>query len=445
MSTLDALGASPRKSFGQNFLHDENLARCIVDHLELSPGDHVIEIGPGLGALTEEIVRRRVSATLLEKDRLFAGFLRQKFSGGDAEVLEGDALRYDARNAFLLRPVKALGNLPYYISSQLVFHFCAEPSPFDRMVFTLQKEMADRLAAGPGSKDYASISIIIQSRWRVEKLRVLPPSVFVPRPQVDSVVILLTPRPLDELSDFLKLGQLVKLGFSERRKQLRKLLAREGDIEAALESLHLPVTARAEELSLQQWIKLTNLLAPLRVKGTDQQELLAVVDANDRPAEPRDRATIHRDGLLHRAVHIFILNREGDLFLQKRSHRKDRFPDRWDSSAAGHVDAGESYNDCAHRELKEELGIAADLTQCGRVPASARTDQEFISIYSGVHEGPLSWNPHEIETGGFFRLEMIDRWIEERPADFADGFLECYRTVRKQLGQGRELALPISE
>jgi len=445
MSTLEALGASPRKSFGQNFLHDENLARCIVEHLELSPGNHVIEIGPGLGALTEEIVRRRVSATLLEKDRLFAGFLRQKFSGTDTEVIEGDALRYDARNAFLLRPVKALGNLPYYMSSQLIFHFCAEPSPFDRMVFTLQKEMADRLAAGPGSKDYGSISIIIQSRWRVEKLRVLPPSVFVPRPQVDSVVILLTPRLLDELSDFLKLGQLVKLGFSERRKQLRKLLAREGDIEAALESLHLPVTARAEELSLHQWIKLTNLLAPLRVKGTDQQELLAVVDANDRPAEPRDRATIHRDGLLHRAVHIFILNREGDLFLQKRSHRKDRFPDRWDSSAAGHVDADESYNDCAHRELKEELGIAADLTQCGRVPASGRTDQEFISIYSGVHEGPLSWNPNEIETGGFFRLEMIDRWINERPADFADGFLECYRTVRKQLGLGRELALPISE
>jgi 16S rRNA (adenine1518-N6/adenine1519-N6)-dimethyltransferase len=445
MSTLEALGASPRKSFGQNFLHDENLARRIVEYLELSPRDHVIEIGPGLGALTEEIVRRRVSATLLEKDRLFADFLRQKFSGSDTEVIEGDALCYDARNAFLLRPVKVLGNLPYYMSSQLIFHFCAEPSPFDRMVFTLQKEMADRLAAGPGSKDYGSVSIIIQSRWSVEKLRTLPPSVFVPRPQVDSVVILLTPRPLDELTDCQKLGQLVKLGFSERRKQLRKLLAREGDVEAALESLHLPATARAEELSLQQWKKLTNLLAPLRVKGTDQQELLAVVDADDRPAEPRDRVTIHRDGLLHRAVHIFILNREGDLFLQKRSHRKDRFPDRWDSSAAGHVDAGESYNDCAHRELKEELGIAVSLVECGRVPASARTDQEFISIYSGIHEGPLSWNPYEIETGGFFRLEMIDRWIEERPADFADGFLECYRTVRKQLGQVRELALPNSE
>ena len=201
MSTLEALGASPRKSFGQNFLHDENLARWIVDRLELLPGDHVIEIGPGLGALTGQIVRRGVSATLLEKDRLFAGFLRQKFSGSGIELIEGDAIRYDARNAFLLRPVKVLGNLPYYMSSQLIFHFCAEPSPFDRMVFTVQKEMADRLAAGPGSKDYGSISIIIQSRWRVEKLRVLPPSVFMPRPQVDSVVILLTLQALDELFD----------------------------------------------------------------------------------------------------------------------------------------------------------------------------------------------------------------------------------------------------
>jgi 16S rRNA (adenine1518-N6/adenine1519-N6)-dimethyltransferase len=204
----------------------------------------------------------------------------------------------------------------------------------------------------------------------------------MPRPQVDSVVILLTPRALDELGDFQKLGQLVKLGFSERRKQLRKLLAKEGEIKAGLEFLHLPVTARAEELSLQQWIKLANFLAPPGVKGTDQRELLAVVNDQDHPVEPRDRATIHREGLMHRAVHVFILNRQGDLFLQKRSHRKDRFPNRWDSSAAGHVDAGESYDDCAHRELREELGIATELIERGRVPASIRTDQEFMMARS---------------------------------------------------------------
>jgi 16S rRNA (adenine1518-N6/adenine1519-N6)-dimethyltransferase len=83
--------------------------------------------------------------------------------------------------------------------------------------------------------------------------------------------------------------------------------------------------------------------------------------------------------------------------------------------------------------LKEELGIATELIERGRVPASIRTDQEFISIYSGVHDGPVSWNHHEIETGGFFKLEMIDRWIESRPQDFADGFIECYRKVRAQL------------
>jgi 16S rRNA (adenine1518-N6/adenine1519-N6)-dimethyltransferase len=437
MSTLDALGASPRKSFGQNFLHDENLARWIVDRLDLQQGEHLVEIGPGLGALTEEIARRNVSATLLEKDRLFAGFLRQKFDHEQIEVIEGDALRYDIRDAFLRRPTKVFGNLPYYMSSQIIFRFCAEPCPFDRMVFTVQKEMADRLAARPDTKDYGSISIVIQSRWKVEKLRVLPPSVFLPRPQVDSIVILLTPRKPGELEecDLVRLSELVKLGFSERRKQVRKLLSDEGNIDPALDTLGLPRTARAEEISLAQWIRLTNLLAPDRVKGTDQRELLTVVDADDNPVQPQNRATIHREGLLHRAIHIFILDQRGELFLQKRSHRKDRFPGRWDSSATGHVDAGESYDDSAHRELREELGIDAALVELSRVPASDRTDQEFISIYGGAHDDALSWNHHEIETGGYFRLEMIDRWIDQRPEDFADGFLECYRKVRKQLDE----------
>src|SRR5215469_12568438 len=108
-STLDDLGASPRKSLGQNFLHDKNLAAWIVDRLELMAGDHVIEIGSGLGALTREITRRDVSATLLEKDRAFAGFLRQKFGNGRINVIEGDALEYDTRQDFLRPPVKVVG------------------------------------------------------------------------------------------------------------------------------------------------------------------------------------------------------------------------------------------------------------------------------------------------------------------------------------------------
>src|SRR6202007_1637014 len=104
MSTLDSIGASPRKSLGQNFLHDKNLANWIVGKLEIESGDHVVEIGPGLGALTEKIIRSGVSATLLEKDRAFARYLRQRFETASCEVIEGDALEYDTRVNFLRQP-----------------------------------------------------------------------------------------------------------------------------------------------------------------------------------------------------------------------------------------------------------------------------------------------------------------------------------------------------
>ena len=130
MSTLDALGASPRKSLGQNFLHDKNLASWIVDRLEIEAGDRVVEIGPGLGALTEEIMRCGVSATLLEKDRAFAKYLRERFAGANVEVIEGDALKYDTRVEFLRQPVKIIGNLPYYLSSRAAVSLQRGPVSF---------------------------------------------------------------------------------------------------------------------------------------------------------------------------------------------------------------------------------------------------------------------------------------------------------------------------
>jgi 16S rRNA (adenine1518-N6/adenine1519-N6)-dimethyltransferase len=438
MSALDALGASPRKSLGQNFLHDQNLASWIVEKLEIESGDHVVEIGPGLGALTEEIMRCGVSATLLEKDRAFAKYLREKYNRPDIEVIEGNALEYDTRVEFLRQPAKIIGNLPYYLSSALLFHFTADPCPFEHMVFTVQKEMGDRLSAAPGSKEYGSLSVIIQRQWQVTRLKTLPPSVFLPQPQVASVVLLLKRRAPAELeeTDAAKFSELVKAGFSERRKQVRKLLGRYGDsdrIEDALLSVALPLTARAEDISVKQWIRIVSLLQPTAIYGSDPRELLAVVDQNDQPLKPTDRATIHRENLLHRAVHILLVNHRGELLLQKRSYRKDRFPRHWDSSAAGHVDADESYQDCAMRELQEETGVVATLAKLGRVPASDVTGHEFIEIFAGIHDGPFHWNQHEVETGGFFRLEMVDVWITTRPQDFAAGFVECYCSVRESL------------
>lgn len=439
-SLLHSMSASPRKSLGQNFLHDKNLACWIVQKLEIKPGDHVLEIGSGLGALTEQIVLLGVSATLLEKDRTLVKYLRERYSTPDVEIIEGDALDYDTRVDFLRRPVKVIGNLPYYVSSAILFHLTSDPCPFERMVFTVQKEMADRLSGEPGTKDYGSLTLIIQRRWRVTRLKTLPPSVFLPQPQVDSAVLLFTRREARELeeTDAIKFCELVKAGFSERRKQVRKLLARYGDadkIEFALREAGLHSAVRAEDISLKQWIRIANILQPIVVYGGEPGELLAVVDEKDQPAAPRDRATIHSENLLHRAVHVLILNSHGELLLQKRSYRKDRFPGRWDSSASGHVDAGESYRDSAVRELREEIGVTTPLVELAKVPASAATGHEFIQVFGGLHDGPFHWNQHEIDTGGFFPLELVDEWLAARPVDFASGFVECYLSVRPALAK----------
>ena len=453
MSTLEKLGASPRKSLGQNFLHDNNLARWIVERLELMPGDHVLEIGPGLGALTQWLPLDRVSATLLEKDRLFASFLQERFNGPAVEVKLGDALQYDKRALFCKGEVKLIGNLPYYVSTPLIFHFSAAPCPISRMVLTVQKEVGDRLTASPRSGEYGSLSVLLQRRWEIKRLRVLPPSVFLPRPGVDSLVIELNkknPTDIEEISEqwFVK---VVKTGFSERRKKLTNTLAKlvpSKAVEEALIAEGLGGLARAEELSPMAWVNLAKRLGGFRSEGSanatppvgvDPKENLQVVDEQDRPVRGVDRATVHAERLLHRAIHIFVLNNAGELFLQRRSYRKDTFPRKWDSSAAGHVDLGESYEACAIRELREELGLVDQPREIGRVPASQKTGQEFIRIYQAEADEIIDLNEEEIETGGFFPVSVIDEWIRQRPEDFASGFLECYREVRGGLAQATQL------
>jgi 16S rRNA (adenine1518-N6/adenine1519-N6)-dimethyltransferase len=191
--------------------------------------------------------------------------------------------------------------------------------------------------------------------------------------------------------------------------------------------------ARAEELDLEQWIALSNhnRSQAISSEAASASERFPVVDEHDQLLGDAPREEVHGNNLRHRAVHILIFNSQGELFLQKRSRWKDRHPLLWDSSAAGHVEAGEEYDATAIRELKEELGVTAELARVAKLPASERTGQEFIWLYRGQHDGPFTLARSEIEHGEFFPTDVVSEWVEARPADFAPGFLECWEAFHQ--------------
>jgi 16S rRNA (adenine1518-N6/adenine1519-N6)-dimethyltransferase len=165
-----------------------------------------------------------------------------------------------------------------------------------------------------------------------------------------------------------------------------------------------------------------------------EKERLSVVDKNDRILRYARRSDVHGNNLRHRAVHILIFDQAGDVYLQQRSRWKDRHPLQWDSSAAGHVAAGESYDETARRELEEELGINVPLEKILTLPASVRTEQEFVCLYRGTIRGNPIVNRSEIEIGAFFPPAIIDGWIAARPENFAPGFMECWKVYRGKKG-----------
>lgn len=435
-ATLREIRVSPVKTLGQNFLHDRNLARWIVEKAELSADDYVVEIGPGLGALTEFILESGARVLAIEKDQRLAEFLRTRFNNPRLEIVHGDALDFDLRPLFAETRVKLLGNLPYYIASQLLLKFTRYPSPISLWLLMLQKEMARRISADPGTGDYGALTLAVQLQYRVEFLRTVSASVFLPAPDVDSAFVRITPRLAGEWPphDPETFFRLVRRGFSQRRKQLRNLLREEiQDWEEAAGAVGFDPRARAEELSLAQWIALSEQsrgVVATDAKSSDS-ERFSVVDENDQVVGDAPRGEVHGNNLRHRAVHLFIFNRQGELFLQKRSRWKDRHPLLWDSSAAGHVEAGEEYDETAVRELDEELGVKAELTRVVKLPCSERTGWEFIWLYRSEHDGPFQLAKTEIEHGEFFPIEVVSRWTKARPADFAPGFLDCWRAYQK--------------
>jgi isopentenyldiphosphate isomerase len=164
------------------------------------------------------------------------------------------------------------------------------------------------------------------------------------------------------------------------------------------------------------------------------EEIFDVVNERDEVIGRETRREVHARGLMHRAVHVLVFNRAGQVFLQKRSLRKDRQPGLWDSSASGHLDSGEDYDACAVRELGEEIGLrlAAAPQRLFKLPASAQTDQEHVWVYRCEAEGPFELQAEEIERGDWFTRQEVDRWMAERPGEFAGAFAVIWRKVMRE-------------
>jgi 16S rRNA (adenine1518-N6/adenine1519-N6)-dimethyltransferase len=425
---LDEIGVRPSKMLGQNFLLDPNLAKAIVAGLDPQPGDHLVEVGPGMGALTTHILdspARRI--TLIERDHRLAAELRERHAdvieSGRLEIRQGDGAKADLLSLYGHGPVKMVGNLPYSASTAIISHFTAAASPACRLILMVQREVAERLAATPGHKDYAALTVQLGRRWSVRKLRIVPPDVFWPRPAVESAVIEVSERPVARLPncDPECFSSLVRQGFSSRRKQLRSLLKLPEGVWEEWSSLKgHPVTARAEDLPVDDW---ADLALKLTAPGHDHPgEMCDVVDQEDRPVSAKLRTEVHVNNLLHRAVHLWIFNGRGELFVQKRSPWKINHPDQWCSSAAGHVDSGETYEEAGHREMREEIGADCPLVKFWKVGSTEETGYEFVEYLVGQCEGPFTFAPGEVETGAFFPVDQIKRWLEVSPDDFTPLF-----------------------
>ena len=430
-SALAEIPLRPSKSLGQNFLHDRNLAAAIAAAVAPEHVPFAVEIGPGLGSLTFPLLERCGRLLLIEKDARLAAWLRGRLPADRVEIAEEDATAFDWRPLMKHGPFPLAGNLPYYATSPILRNLLGPCSPVSRAVFAVQEEFAARLAASPGQSDYSALTVRVQRLWSVRRERPLPPSVFYPRPRVQSAVVILERRPARAFPP-VRAGffdDLVQKGFGQRRKQLRPLLAVDAPFwDAWCATNDLAPTVRAEDLSVAQWVDLARQLDPAATgPAQHDMEMFDVVDAEDHVIRTAPRGEVHATNLRHRAVHILVFNRAGELLLQKRSAWKDREPLKWDSSTAGHLEPGESYEAGALREIDEELGIRPELKKIGKIPACPETGQEFVEIFTAHNDGPFVMPPSEIEDAMFFPPDIVDSWLAARPQDFAPAFREVWK------------------
>jgi 16S rRNA (adenine1518-N6/adenine1519-N6)-dimethyltransferase len=257
---------TPRKRFGQNFLHDHNIIYNILSSIQASPAEHWVEIGPGMGALTEPLLKLGLRLDLVELDRDLVALLKDKFGQQDRlRIYSADALKFDfSALAENNRKLRIIGNLPYNISTPLMFHLLDNAYCIEDMHFMLQKEVVDRICAEPGSKKYGRLSVMMHYYCATELLFDVPPESFDPAPKVMSAIVRLVPhqQPPVQVNDMAKLNRVVTEAFSQRRKTLRNSLKKLID-EKAIIALGIDPVLRAEALSLNDFARLSNLLEEL--------------------------------------------------------------------------------------------------------------------------------------------------------------------------------------
>ncbi|UCG71780.1 MAG: 16S rRNA (adenine(1518)-N(6)/adenine(1519)-N(6))-dimethyltransferase RsmA [Chromatiales bacterium] len=250
----------PRKRFGQHFLHDPSVLDRIVQAIDPAADDHVVEIGPGRGALTRPLLGRVARLDVVELDRDLAARLEVELQDSRLHVHQGDALRFDFR--VLGTDLRLVGNLPYNISTPLLFHLLEQSDCFRDLHVMLQKEVVDRMAAAPGGRDYGRLTVALAARCRVERLFVIRPGAFSPPPRVDSAFARLVPDPEKraQIDSEPVFDQVVTRAFSQRRKQLANSLR--GLVDAAgLQTLGIDPTSRPETLDVAAFTKIANYCA----------------------------------------------------------------------------------------------------------------------------------------------------------------------------------------
>ena len=249
-----------RKRFGQHFLSDPGIIDAIVRAIAPRPGQPMVEIGPGLAALTQPLVERLGRLTVIELDRDLAARLRQH---GQLDVIESDVLKVDfaqIAQALTAPKIRVVGNLPYNISTPILFHLLEHVQVIEDQHFMLQKEVIDRMVAQPATAAYGRLSVMLQWRYAMEDVLFVPPESFDPPPKVDSAVVRMLPHAQPVAVDVALLSELVQVAFSQRRKLLRHSLGRW--LEGRGYGGGFDTQRRAEEVPVQEYVALAQQLAP---------------------------------------------------------------------------------------------------------------------------------------------------------------------------------------